>query len=82
MKLANAELMDLHPHLKDFLQLFTLNEQHADELLDLSGEVCETVDSLPECTELHENVACAWLRNHSYVWRSFIPDRGTICTDP
>ena len=28
LKLGNSELMDLHPHLKDFLQLFTLNEQH------------------------------------------------------
>ena len=74
MKLANAELMDLHPHLKDFLQLFTLNEKHADELLQLSGDVCDTVDSLPECAELHEDVACAWLRPHEYVWRDFIPE--------
>jgi hypothetical protein len=74
MKLANAELMDLHPHLKDFLQLFTLNEQHADELLQLSGDVCDTVDSLPECAELHERVACAWLSEHDYLWPSFIPE--------
>ena len=28
LKLGNSQLMDVHPHLKDFLQLFTLNEQH------------------------------------------------------
>ena len=45
------------------------------ELLALSGEVCAGVDSLSECEEAHQQVACAWLTNHTNVWEDFIPEQ-------
>ena len=45
------------------------------ELLALSGEVCAGVHSLSECEEAHQQVACAWLTNHTDVWEDFIPEQ-------
>ena len=31
--------------------------------------------SLSECEEAHQQVACAWLTNHTNVWEDFIPEQ-------
>ena len=58
--------------------LVTRSQRHCGtgaELLALSGEVCAGVDSLSECEEAHQQVACAWLTNHTNVWEDFIPEQ-------
>ena len=31
--------------------------------------------SLSECEEAHQQVACAWLTNHTNGWEDFIPEQ-------